>query len=63
VILFQFMFHFAERQVEVLVFGQPFAHWFDVVAAAAFALFAGYAVVGCAAWNEAKAEQAAGRLP
>lgn len=63
VILLQLMFNFTEKQVEVLIFGKPFVNWFDVVAAAAFALYAGYAMTACAAWNSAKAEKSAGREP
>jgi hypothetical protein len=55
VMLFWLMFNIAESQVEALIFGKRFAHWFDVVVAAAFILYAGYAVVGCAEWNSAKA--------
>lgn len=54
VIIFMFYvgFNCLEATIEELVFGSRFLHWLDFVFVGGFMAYAGYAVYGCAKYNQ-----------
>ena len=53
VMLFYVAFNFVEANIEVLIFGEMFAHFLDPVFALAGIGYAAYSVYWCAVFNEA----------
>jgi hypothetical protein len=51
VMLFYIMFNTLEAVVEVLIYGNRFEHWFDVVFGIAFIAYAAYVVYWCGIYN------------
>lgn len=46
-----FMFALVERGIEVLLYGEPFTHWFDVVVGVAVGTYSVYTVWVCGSVN------------